>query len=79
METRTTISELGEFGLIERLASTISLQHPTSIKGIGDDAAVIENNEGNSNTYFNRFIIRRYSFRFNLFSFKTFGIQGGYC
>lgn len=50
METRTTISELGEFGLIERLASTISLQHPTSIKGIGDDAAVIENNEGNFQT-----------------------------
>jgi len=40
--TRTDLSTLGEFGLIERLASHIQLQHPSSIKGIGDDAAVID-------------------------------------
>ncbi|MFN9326130.1 MAG: thiamine-phosphate kinase, partial [Flavobacteriales bacterium] len=40
--TRTELASLGEFGLIERLASRIELHLPTSVKGIGDDAAVID-------------------------------------
>lgn len=39
--SRTELSALGEFGLIERLASRIQLSQPSSAKGIGDDAAVI--------------------------------------
>lgn len=42
---RTEISELGEFGLIRRLTEDIKLTQPTSIKGVGDDAAVIDNKE----------------------------------
>jgi thiamine-monophosphate kinase len=41
---RTELSALGEFGLIERLAARIELKQPSSIKGIGDDAAVIDPN-----------------------------------
>ena len=41
-EQRTPLSELGEFGLIEHLTSMVKLQHTSSIKGIGDDAAVLE-------------------------------------
>lgn len=37
----TPISALGEFGLIDRLASKVILRHPSTLKGIGDDAAVI--------------------------------------
>ncbi|MBL7958297.1 MAG: thiamine-phosphate kinase [Flavobacteriales bacterium] len=40
--SRTELSALGEFGLIERIASRVQLQHATSIKGIGDDAAVFD-------------------------------------
>lgn len=40
-EKRTEISELGEFGLIERIHRQVNLVHPASVKGIGDDAAVI--------------------------------------
>lgn len=40
--TRTELSTLGEFGLIDRLASKISLSNGSSVKGIGDDAAVID-------------------------------------
>jgi thiamine-monophosphate kinase len=40
--SRTELSALGEFGLIERIASRVRLQHPSSVKGIGDDAAVID-------------------------------------
>ena len=39
---RTDISTLGEFGLIDRLASGITIRRKETIKGIGDDAAVLD-------------------------------------
>jgi thiamine-monophosphate kinase len=39
---RTEISSIGEFGLIDRLTSNNLLLNTSSIKGIGDDAAVIK-------------------------------------
>ena len=39
---RTELSELGEFGLIDHLAKNIVLKHKGTVKGIGDDAAVID-------------------------------------
>ena len=42
---RTEISQLGEFGLIKHLTEDIKLTQPTSIKGVGDDAAIIDNKE----------------------------------
>jgi thiamine-monophosphate kinase len=41
-ETRSEISQLGEFGLIERIRQKFSLQNPSSVLGIGDDAAVLD-------------------------------------
>ncbi|HEY3429401.1 MAG TPA: thiamine-phosphate kinase, partial [Cyclobacteriaceae bacterium] len=41
-ENRSEISQLGEFGLIDRISKKISLQNPGSVKGIGDDAAVLD-------------------------------------
>lgn len=38
---RTEIGELGEFGLIDHLVKNIKLNQPTTIKGAGDDAAVL--------------------------------------
>jgi thiamine-monophosphate kinase len=43
---RTEISSLGEFGLIDRLASGFVCGQPGSLTGIGDDAAVIALPEG---------------------------------
>lgn len=40
---RTEISTLGEFGLIDHLTKNIKLTQPTTKKGVGDDAAVIDN------------------------------------
>lgn len=42
---RTEIATLGEFGLINRLTKDIKLTQPTSIKGVGDDAAIIDNGD----------------------------------
>ncbi len=39
---RTDVNELGEFGVIEHLTRNFALNNPDSIKGIGDDAAVID-------------------------------------
>lgn len=39
---RTPISELGEFGLIELLSKQIIHTNPTTVTGIGDDAAVMD-------------------------------------
>src|SRR5688572_7697028 len=41
-ENRSEISQLGEFGLIDRISKNFKIQNPSSIKGIGDDAAVLE-------------------------------------
>jgi len=40
---RTEIEQLGEFGLIERLTKDIKLQNASTVKGVGDDCAVIHN------------------------------------
>lgn len=40
------ISELGEFGLISQLTSDIKLENESSIKGVGDDCAILAPAEG---------------------------------
>jgi thiamine-monophosphate kinase len=45
-ETRhTEIKELGEFGLIDRLTEKIEIKNKSTIKGVGDDAAILEYGE----------------------------------
>ena len=39
---RTELSSLGEFGLIKHLTENFKNEQPSTIKGIGDDAAVID-------------------------------------
>lgn len=40
-QQRTNLSELGEFGLIDHLTKAFKIKHKSTIKGIGDDAAVL--------------------------------------
>ena len=39
---RTSLEELGEFGLIKHLTDNFKIAHESSVKGIGDDAAVLD-------------------------------------
>lgn len=39
--TRTELTDLGEFGLIDRIAAATVLRNRSTLKGIGDDAAVL--------------------------------------
>lgn len=41
-ETPSELSEIGEFALIEKLTENIKLKNANTIKGVGDDAAVID-------------------------------------
>jgi thiamine-monophosphate kinase len=39
---RTSIAQLGEFGLIDHLTKNFDIKNPSTLKGIGDDAAVLD-------------------------------------
>ncbi|MBK5194683.1 MAG: thiamine-phosphate kinase [Proteiniphilum sp.] len=43
MMNRTEIATLGEFGLIDHLTKDIQLNQESSVKGVGDDAAIVDN------------------------------------
>ena len=40
-QSRTPLTSLGEFGLINHLTKAFKINNETTIKGIGDDAAVL--------------------------------------
>lgn len=42
MSKRTEIATLGEFGLIRHLTESFELKNPSTLKGVGDDAAVLD-------------------------------------
>ena len=44
-EKHTPVGSLGEFGLIDHLTKNFRLKQASSIKGVGDDAAVIEHTD----------------------------------
>jgi len=44
-DNRTELEQLGEFGLINHLAQNIQLRNSSTVKGIGDDCAVIDRGE----------------------------------
>ena len=41
-QQRTSLSAMGEFGLIEHLTRNIIIEQPSTLTGIGDDAAVLD-------------------------------------
>lgn len=41
-QQRTSIAQLGEFGLIDHLTKQFEITQPSTIRGIGDDAAVLD-------------------------------------
>lgn len=41
-QERTSLDQLGEFGLIDYLTKNFTIKHKSTLKGIGDDAAVLD-------------------------------------
>ena len=44
-QSSTSLSELGEFGLIDHLTKNFAIKHTSTVKGIGDDAAIIDHKD----------------------------------
>ncbi|MDO6516253.1 thiamine-phosphate kinase [Zobellia uliginosa] len=42
---RTSLEQLGEFGLIDHLTKNFEIKHKSTLKGIGDDAAVFDHKQ----------------------------------
>ena len=42
MEKQTEISQLGEFGLIDRITSGLENKNKSTVRGVGDDCAVLD-------------------------------------
>ena len=41
-QSRTSLSELGEFGLINHITQYFKIEHASTVKAVGDDAAVLD-------------------------------------
>lgn len=41
-QSKTSLGQLGEFGLISHLTKNFSISHKSTLKGVGDDAAVLD-------------------------------------
>ena len=54
---RTHLSELGEFGLIDLLTKDFPIVNPSTLKGVGDDGAVID--FGNQKAVISSAILRK--------------------
>ena len=44
-ETITNLSELGEFALIDKLVQNVKIHNDSTMKAVGDDAAVIDHKD----------------------------------
>ena len=41
-KSKTSLADLGEFGLIEHLTQNFKIKQESTLKGIGDDAAILD-------------------------------------
>ncbi|MAO08913.1 MAG: thiamine-phosphate kinase [Alteromonas sp.] len=72
---RTAITELGEFGLIDHLTQNIKLYHKTSIKGIGDDAAIISGTSENQKVITTDLLVEGVHFDLSYMPLKHLGYK----
>jgi len=70
---RTEIASLGEFGLIERLTGHIQLKNTSTLKGVGDDSAVLDY-QGKQTLITTDLLLEGVHFRPYLCPVETFGV-----
>jgi len=73
--SRTDISSVGEFGLIDLLTSPIQLQHPSTLKGVGDDAAVLRYENGKVTLVSTDLLLEGVHFDLSYFPLKHLGYK----
>lgn len=75
MNKRTEIAELGEFGLIESIKNIFPKQKTNTILGIGDDAALIKNNNENLSVISTELLIEGIHFDLSYFPLQHLGYK----
>lgn len=73
--SKTDISSVGEFGLIDLLTSPIQLQHPSTLKGVGDDAAVLRYENGKVTLVSTDLLLEGVHFDLSYFPLKHLGYK----
>jgi thiamine-monophosphate kinase len=73
--SRMELSELGEFGLIKHLTKTVELKHKSSVKGIGDDAALIHYEQGKQTVVTTDMLIEGVHFNLSYVPLKHLGYK----
>lgn len=71
----TPISKLGEFGLIKHLTEKFTLKNPSSLLGVGDDAAIIAYEAGEQTVISTDLLIEGVHFNLNYAPLKHVGYK----
>lgn len=74
-DKRTELHELGEFGTIELLTKSFQNVVPSTVKGVGDDAAVIERNENEFTLISTDLLLEGVHFNLMYMPFKHLGYK----
>lgn len=73
-QQRTDLSQIGEFGLIDHLAKNFEIKNSSTIKGIGDDAAVL-NFKGEQTVISTDFLVEGVHFDLSYMPLKHLGYK----
>ena len=71
----TPISQLGEFGLIDRITAKFPLHHDHVVKGIGDDAAVIRSGDGHVQVFSSDMLLENVHFDLGYVPLRHLGFK----
>lgn len=74
-QQRTELGNLGEFGLIDKLTGSFTNRVPGTIKGIGDDAAVLERDENSYTLISTDMLVEGVHFNLMYMPFKHLGYK----
>ena len=73
--SKTSISELGEFGLIDHLTKDIEINQNSTIRGIGDDAAVLSTDSKNQQVVTTDLLVEGVHFDLSYMPLKHLGYK----
>lgn len=74
-DRRTELGDLGEFGLIDRLTKGFDPKVPSTVKGVGDDAAVLERNDNEYTLISTDMLVEGVHFNLMYMPFKHLGYK----
>lgn len=74
-DKRTEIASIGEFGLIDRIAHRAKIKNPSTVTAIGDDAAVIFQDEENYTLLSSDMLLEGINFDLTYFPLKHLGYK----